>query len=303
MRVDGPQMRSDGSSGEPPRAGGCVGCGVGCGVGRGVPAQCGHGAGSGSTAQVGGHGWGLPPDGGGGAHRECDAQVGDDGGAVGGQRGAAIGEELQRAHRRCRLRRARANEVDEALDDPWHGVEARGPQLVDGFEDERRRQLGLVAREEEGAHAGVQVEHQVGAARQRVSSGSRGSAVAPFAEAHGRREARSAVGGRACAHQKPITWKKGVKQTVPARAQDASNGSGKSSSCCCASQSSAACVCGTALGVPVVPPVKKTAAVIDEETWATAGGQRVGGDADVGRVCQQGAGGVKGETTGRHPRG
>ena len=63
--------------------------------------------------------------------------------------------------------------------------------------------------------------------------------------------------------QKPMTWKKGVKQTVPACATLGANGEGIAASVERASHSMPAWLCGTALGVPVVPPVKTTAATLD----------------------------------------
>lgn len=65
---------------------------------------------------------------------------------------------------------------------------------------------------------------------------------------------------------KPITWKNGVKHTVPA--VGFSYGAGHVARAHSANHSSPACVCGTALGVPVVPPVKKTAAGEDGDTVA-----------------------------------
>ena len=59
---------------------------------------------------------------------------------------------------------------------------------------------------------------------------------------------------------KPITWKKGVKQTVPACSTPAAKPAGMVLLHAAANHRRAWCEWGTAFGVPVVPPVKKTAA-------------------------------------------
>ena len=75
---------------------------------------------------------------------------------MGRERGAAIGDEMQRAEHVRRVGRvAGFKEGNEALDNPWDRVQHGRPQITARIEDEIRRELLVVVGEYERPAARV----------------------------------------------------------------------------------------------------------------------------------------------------